>query len=68
MGRDDLDDLVLVPLTSKMGGGREMQHLRLLARERVVGDLLHEVLEEPVLASLGREGIGAERNDLLPHE
>jgi hypothetical protein len=35
-------------------------HLPVPPGERLIGDALHEGLEEPVLATLGRAGIGLE--------
>ena len=37
-------------------------------RERLVGDVAHEVLEEAVLAVLGRAGVGLHAEHLLPRE
>jgi hypothetical protein len=42
--------------------------LALLLRERVVGDLPHKVLQEAVLAALGRPGVGLQREDLLAEQ
>src|SRR5207248_4897048 len=59
---DDLDDLVLVarPALLDEGRSRELLGLALLLGQRVVCDLSYQVLEEPVLSSLRRAGIGLE--------
>ena len=45
-----------------------MLRLALLLRERLVGDALHEVLQEPVLPAFGGSGIRLYLQDLLAHE
>jgi len=42
--------------------------LAILLRERVVGHFADEVLQEPVLATLGRAGVSLQRDDLLAHQ
>ncbi len=67
--REHLGDLVL-------GGKRALQVLgrgevaspALAFRQRLVGDMAHEVLQEPVLPLLGRAWVGLQREDLLAHE
>ena len=70
MGGDDLDDLVLVgsPRRLQVGGDGEVLVLAVALWERLVGDGPHEVLQEAVLAALGRPRVGLERDDLLAHE
>ena len=65
MSRDDLDDLVVVLVQRRRG---QMAGLALVLRDHLVGDAPHQVLEEPVLAALGRERVGLERQHLLADE
>ena len=67
VGGDDLDDLVLLgaPDRRQELRGREVLRLALLLRDRLVGDVLDDVLEERVLAALGRARVGLDREDLL---
>ena len=51
-----------------MRGGGEVPRLPLALRERLVGDVADEVLEEAVLAVLGRARIGLDAEDLLADE
>jgi hypothetical protein len=70
VGRDDLDRLLL-GLSGRLVevlGGREMLRLPVRPRERLVRDLLQEVLEEGVLAALRRARVGLHREHLLAHE
>ena len=68
--RDDLDDLVLVlrERSAQVRGGREVPRAALPLRERLVGDVAHEVLEEAVLAVLGRARVGLHAEHLLADE
>ena len=68
MGGDHLDHLVLVggEGSAQVGGGCEMPGATLSLRERLVGDMSDKVLEEPVLAVLGRAGICLDAQHLLP--
>jgi hypothetical protein len=70
VGRDDLDDLLLPgrPDLLQIPRRSEMALLAVLARQRLVGDPLQQILEEGVLAALGRAGIRLEGKDLLAHE
>ena len=56
MGRDDLDDFLLAPAPRGLEelACREVARLSVTARERLVGDSSDEILEEAVLAALGR--------------
>ena len=45
-----------------------MLGLALLLRERLVGHVLDDVLQERVLAALGRAGVGLDREDLLAQQ
>ncbi len=56
MGGDDIDDLVLLGAPGRRErnvGGSEVLGLALLLRDRLVGDVLDDVLQERVLAALG---------------
>jgi len=69
MGGDDLDELVLVaPEREQEPGGREVLRLPLAKRQRLVGDALDDVLEEGVLATLGRARVGLDGEDFLPEQ
>ena len=68
MRRDDLDDLVLVDRRAEVGRRREVPRLALVLRHRVVRDLLHEVLEEPVLAAVRQQRVDRDREHLLADE
>ena len=64
---DDLDDLVLLGaegVREELRRG-EVLRLALAARERFVCDALDDVLQERVLAALGRQRIGLDGEDLL---
>jgi hypothetical protein len=67
---DDLGDLVRVDagVSREVRRGGEVLRLPITSAERLVRDPLHERLQEAVLASLGRAGIGVEHEHLLPHE
>ena len=52
VGCDDLCNLVVGDRGREMRGSREMPALALVARERLVGDVTDEILEEAVLAVL----------------
>ena len=69
-GRDNLGHLLLRALERLLecNGRGEVPRLAVAAGERLVGDLPHELLEEAVLAALGRARIGLEREHLLAHE
>ena len=63
---EDLDDLVLFGKGGfEMLRRREVAGAALLPRERLVGDVANEVLEEPVMAVLGRARIRLDGEDLL---
>ena len=49
-------------------GRSEVSHPALPLRERLVGNVADEVLQEAVLAVLRRRGIGLHAEDLLPRE
>ena len=68
--RDDLDDFVLVlrKCSTQVSGGGEVPGATLLLRERLVGDMPNEVLQEAVLAVLGRAGVGLHTEHLLACE
>ena len=51
--------------TTRNSRGREVLGLALPLRERLVGDVLDDVLQERVLAALGRARVGLDREDLL---
>ena len=51
-----------------MFGGGEVAHPALTLRQRLIGDVTDEVLQEPVLTMLGRAWVGLERHHLLAHE
>ena len=51
-----------------MLGGGEVAGAALLPRERLVGDVPDQVLEEAVLAVLGRTGVGLQGEHLLADE
>ena len=51
-----------------MRGGGEVPGTALPLRERLVGDVADEVLEEAVLAVLGRARVGLDAEHLLAHE
>ena len=70
VGGDDLDHLVLLP---GEGGGQvlgrcEVAGAALALGERLVGDVADEILEEAVLAVLGRARVGLDAEHLLAHE
>ena len=66
--RDDLSDLVLGDRRGKVLRSRQMLLAAVTLRERVVGDLADQVLQEPILAVLGRTRIGLQPEQLLAHE
>src|SRR5262249_22752033 len=68
--RHDLGDLVLgrPPVVLDELHRREMTCLAFGLRESLVGDYAQEILQEPVLTSLGRAWIGLQAEDLLPNE
>ena len=69
MRRDHLDDLVLVGAEPAQVLGRgEVTRPPLVLRERLVGDVADEVLQEAVLAVLGRARVGLDAEHLLAHE
>src|SRR5581483_781428 len=70
VGGDDLDDLVLLraPDGRQVACGGEVLLLPLPPRDRLVGDVADDVLEERVLAALGRPRIGLNPEHLLTHE
>jgi hypothetical protein len=51
-----------------VGGGGQMPCLALAFRQRLVGDVADEVLQEAVLAVLGRPRIGLHPEHLLAHQ
>ena len=51
-----------------MVGGSEVRGSALSLRERLVGDVADEVLQEAVLAVLGRARVGLHDEHLLAHE
>ena len=67
---DHLDHLLFLLREgcAQVGGGCEVSGTTLSFRERLVGDVADEVLEEPVLAVLGRAGIGLHAEHLLSYE
>ncbi len=69
MRRDDFCDLVLVrERSTQIFSGGEVACPALMSGERLVGDVTHEVLQEAVLAVLGRARIRLNREHLLAHE
>ena len=68
--RDDLDDFVLVlrECSTQVSRGGEVPGATLLLRERLVGDMPNQVLEEAVLAMLGRARVGLHTEHLLACE
>ena len=68
VGGEDFDDLLFLTQRSEVCSGSQVKRLSLAARDRVVCDLLHEVLQEAVLAALRRQQVRRQREDLLPHE
>ena len=68
VGCDHLRDLVLRERPGQLIGGGEVAALAVAPREGLVGDPAHEVLQEAVLAVLGRARIGLDREHLLAHE
>ena len=70
MRRDHFDDLALVRARQGLEElrGAEVLGLALSLRERLVGDVAHDVLEECVLAALGRAGVCLDRENLLAYE
>ena len=56
------------PEALEEAGGGEMAGLAVAPRERVVGDLANERLDESVLAALRRAGVGLEGKELAPDE
>ena len=70
MGGDHLDDVALLTTPRPLVplGHREVFLLAIALRERLVRHPFHEILQEPVLTTLGRAGVGLHRQDLLPHQ
>ena len=70
VGRYDFDDLILLrtPGRRQEPGSGQMLRLALLLRDRLVRDVLDDVLQERVLAALGRAWVGLDREDLLADE
>ena len=69
MRGDDLDDLlVLGEARLQMRRRGEMPGPTLPFRERLVRDVADQVLEEPVLAVLGRPRVGLHAEHLLANE
>ena len=70
MRGDHLDHLVLVAgeRRAQVLGRGEVPRPALALRERLVGDVADEVLEEAVLAVLGRARVGLDAEHLLAHE
>ena len=70
MRGDHLDDLVLVggERGAQVRGRGEVPGPALALRERLVGDVADEVLEEAVLAVLGRARVGLHAEHLLADE
>jgi hypothetical protein len=68
--RDDLDHLMPggPERLLEVGGRGQVARLPLPLGERLVGNALEQVLEEAVLAALGRTRIGLQRQHLLAHE
>jgi hypothetical protein len=70
MRGDHFDDLVLLELLPcvEVSGHREMAGFAVATAQGLVRDSLDEVLEEAVLAPLGRVRVGLDLEELLPHE
>ena len=69
MGCDHLDDLFLLrERRLEMRRRREMPSPALPLRQRLVGDVADEILEEAVLPVLGRAWVGLDAEHLLPDE
>ena len=69
MRSKDLHDLVVVgDSRAQVCGGREVACVALALRERLVGDVPHEVLQEAVLPVLRRARVRLERDHLFAHE
>ena len=68
MRGDDLDHLLLGPALLELGGRCKVASLAVGLRERLVGDLAQEVLQEPVLPVLGRTRIGLDDEHLLARQ
>ena len=66
--RDHLDDLVDVERARQVRRRREVADTPVAARERFVGDVPDEVLQEDVLPVLGRPRIGLQTQHLLAHQ
>src|SRR6266511_6179556 len=65
-----LDDLHLfaAPFGFHVSGGSKVASLSLFGRKPVVRHLPHEILQEAVVSSLRRAGIGLDPKDLLARE
>ena len=70
VGGHHLHDLLLLgtPRLLQVRRGRQVAEPPLVAGQGVVRDRAHEVLEEPVLAVLGRAGVRLDAQDLLAHQ
>ena len=70
MGGDDFDELVLVasPAFQEIRGDGEVLVLAVALWEGLVGDDPDEVLQEGVLATVGRPWVGLEGDDLFANE
>ena len=66
--RDHLCDLVLGEARGEQAGGGQMLLAPVTLCERVVGHLADQVLQEPVLAVLGRPRVLLQAEELLAHE
>ena len=67
MGGDDLGDLVLAETGGEVVGGSEVLVAPLPFGQRLVGDVAQQVLEEGVLALLGRARVGLQPQHFSPH-
>ena len=69
VGGDHLGDLVLVrERRAQVRGRGEVAGTPLVPRQRLVGDVADEVLQEAVLPVLGRARVGLQAEHLLAHE
>jgi hypothetical protein len=66
--RDHLDDLVDVERARQVRRRREVADAPVAACERFVGDVPDEVLQEDVLAVLGRARISLQPQHLFAHQ
>jgi hypothetical protein len=67
VGRHHLDDLLVLgaPGGLQVGGGGQVAGLALTPGQGLVGDPADQVLQEPVLAALGRTRVGLDGQQLL---